>query len=86
MVQALLERLVRQRLAQRKDPPLKLYEYRDAPHPTTSQILKTFDGLSSYVINQNERPVENYREELNETNKAVLKLLDIDENTFWNSQ
>jgi len=87
MVQALLERLVRQRLAQRKDPPLKLYpEDRDAPHPTTSQILKTFEGLSSYVITQNERPVENYRDELNETHKAVLKLLDIDENTFWNSQ
>ncbi len=86
MVQALLERLVRQRLEQRKHPPLKLYpEDRDAPHPTTSQILKTFDGLSSYVITQNDHPIGHYLDELNETHKAVLKLLDIDEDTFRNS-
>lgn len=87
MVQALLERLVRQRLKQKKHLPLKLYpEDRDAPHPTTSQILKTFDGLSSYVVTQNDRPIEHYRDELNDTHKAVLKLLDIDENTFWDSK
>jgi len=87
MVQALLERLVRQRLKQQKHPPLKLYpEDRDAPHPTTSQILKTFHGLSSYVITQNDRPIEHYRDKLNDTHKAVLKLLDINENTFWNSK
>lgn len=86
MVQALLERLIRQRIDQRKHPPLKLYpEDRDAPHPTTSQILKTFDGLSSYVVVQNDHSVEHYRDKLSETHKAVLKLLDIDENTFWNS-
>lgn len=86
MIQALLERHVRQRIDQRKHPPLKLYpEDRDAPHPTTSQILKTFDGLSSYVVAQNDHPVEHYRDELHETHKAVLKLLDIDENMFWNS-
>ena len=87
MAQALLERLVRQRLKQKKHLPLKLYpEDRDAPHPTTSQILKTFDSLSSYVVTQNDRPIEHYRDELNDTHKAVLKLLNIDENTFWDSK
>jgi len=87
MVQALLERLVRQRLKQKKLLPLKLYpEDRDAPHPTTSQILKTFNGLSSYVVTQNDKPIEHYRDKLNDTHRAVLKLLDIDENTFWNSK
>lgn len=86
MTQALLERLVRQRLKQKKLPPLKLYpEDRNAPHPTTSQILKTFDGLSSYTISQKNKPVEHYQDQLNNTHKTVLKLLDIDENTFWGS-
>lgn len=48
LMQALLERHLRLHLAQRKAPPLKLYpEDRDAPHPTTSQLLKTFEGLST---------------------------------------
>ena len=87
MVQALLERRVRQQIKQKKMLPLKLYpEDRDAPHPTTSQILKTFNGLSSYIVTQNDRPIEHYRDELNVTHRTVLKLLDMDENTFWDSK
>jgi len=56
MIQALIERQVRQRLKETCAHPLKLYpEDRDAPHPTTSQVLKTFDGLSSYQILCNDR-------------------------------
>lgn len=85
MVQALLERLVRQRLQQRKAPPLKLYpEDRDAPHPTTSQIFKTFDGLSSYAVTENGHLLEEYRDELHQTHLALLSLIDITEDRFWN--
>jgi transposase len=84
MVQALLERHLRQRLAQRSAPPLKLYpEDRDAPHPTTSQLLKTFEGLSTYAIIQDGRPVEEYRDQLSDTHRTVLALMDMTEEQFW---
>jgi len=86
MVQALLERSVRRGLRQRKAPPLKLYpEDRDAPHPTTSQIFKTFDGLSSYAVIQDDRILEEYRDDLNPTHRALLSLISIDEDRFWNA-
>jgi len=85
MVQALLERLLRQRLAQRQAPPLKLYpEDRDAPHPTTSQLFKTFEGLSTYTISEEGRPLEQYNDQLNQTHRAVLSLLNLTEARFWN--
>lgn len=84
LVQALLERWLRQELAQRGAPALKLYpEDRDAPHPTTSQLLKTFDGLSTYTITENDQPCEEYHDQLNPTHQAVLALLDMSEATFW---
>jgi transposase len=84
LLQALLERLLRLQLVQRQAPPLKLYpEDRDAPHPTTSQLLKTFEGLSTYVITTNNQPTEEYRDELSQTHRAVLSLLDMTETQFW---
>ena len=84
LVQALLERCIRQQLDQRRSPPLKLYpEDREALHPTTSQILKTFDGLSTYAITENGRQVEEYRDAINDTHREVLALLDISETDYW---
>lgn len=84
MIQALLERKLRQRLAQRKFRPLKLYpEDRDAPHPTTSQLFKTFDGLSTYAITHDDHLIEEYRDDLNATHKQVLALLGISEEDYW---
>lgn len=85
LIQALLERELRQKLAQRGLPPLKLYpEDRDAPHPTTSQLFKTFDRLSTSTITQDGRFCEEYHDELNQTHRTVLSLLDITEQEFWN--
>jgi transposase len=85
LIQALLERLIRQRIAQRKSAPLKLYpEDRDAPHPTTSQVFKTFDGLYSYMLTENGHSMEQFRDPLNDTQRAVLALLDMSEQEFWN--
>ena len=84
LIQALLERELRKKLHERRAPPLKLYpEDRDAPHPTTSQLFKTFDRLSTYTITQEGRLCEEYHDELNETHRAVLSLLDITEEQFW---
>ena len=75
----------RQRIAQRKAAPLKLYpEDRDAPHPTTSQVLKTFDGLFTYMLTENGHSMEQFRDPLNATQRAALALLDMSEREFWN--
>jgi transposase len=84
LIQALLERELRSKLTQRGSPALKLYpEDRDAPHPTTSQLFKTFDRLSTYAITQAGTLCETYHDELNETHRQVLSLLDITEQSFW---
>ena len=84
IIQALLERLLRHRLVQRKGKPLNLYpEDRAAPHPTTSQLFKTFDSLYTYEITQDDRTIEEYRDELSETHRRVLDILDISEQDFW---
>ena len=85
LLQSLLERLLRLRLAQSNASPLKLYpEDREAPHPTTSQLFKTFEGLSTYTITANDRPTEEYHDQLNPTHRAVLSLLHLNEAHFWN--
>jgi transposase len=85
LMQALLERLIRQTIAQRKSAPLKLYpEDRDAPHPTTSQVLKTFAGWYTYMLTENGHSIEQFRDPLNATQRAVLALLDMSEREFWN--
>ena len=84
LLQALLERLLRLQLAKTKADPLKLYpEDRDAPHATTSQLLKTFEGLSTYTLTAKDQPTEEYHDELNPTHRAVLSLLNMTEAQFW---
>ena len=84
MAQALLEREIRSALNRHKKGPLKLYpEDRDAIHPTTSQILKTFAGISSYAIEVEPGRFEEYRDELKPVHREVLALLNIDEQRFW---
>ena len=85
LIQALLERELRKKLSERRAPPLKLYpEDRDAPHPTTSQLFKTFERLSTYAVTEEGQLREEYHDELNQTHRAVLSLLDITEQEFWN--
>jgi transposase len=84
MVQAIIERTVRQQIKEHKLKPLKLYpEERDAPHPTTSQILKTFDGLCTYKITQGDSTIEEYKDQLDYTHRQVLELMDIEEEDYW---
>ena len=84
MVQAIIERTVRQQIKEHKLKPLKLYpEERDAPHPTTSQILKTFDGIYTYKITQGDSTIEEYKDQLDYTHQQVLELMDIEEEDYW---
>jgi hypothetical protein len=87
MVQALLEREVRTALKVQKQGPLKLYpEERDALHPTTSQILKTFADISTYRINLGHDPIHEYTDPLKPVHQEVLALLGIKEYQFWNGK
>ena len=84
IIQALLERTIRQALDKGKRAPLKLYpEDRDSPHPTTSQILKTFSGISKYTIADSEEHTEEYKDELKPVHREVLEIMDIPESQFW---
>jgi transposase len=84
LIQALLERELRKKLDESKTAPLKLYpEDREAPHPTTSQLFKTFDRLSTYSLPRENGAIENYHDDLNHTHQTVLKLLGISEQEFW---
>ena len=51
--------------------------------PTTSQILKTFAGISSYVLEVPVGKLEEYRDELKPVHREVLALLGIEEERFW---
>lgn len=85
LIQALLERHLRLHLAKRRAEPLKLYpEDRDAPHPTTSQLLKTFEGLSTYAVTAAGQPTEDFHDQLTHTHRAVLSLFEMTEAQFWN--
>jgi len=84
MIQALIEREVRQKMKDLKIATLKLYpEERDAIHPTTSKILNNFDGVSTYKITRGSKQIEEFKDDLTKTQKTILKLLDITEKKFW---
>lgn len=84
ILQSLLERQIRNALRKHKHAPLKLYpEDRDAPHPTTSQVLKTFAGISRYIIEDKDGRVQEYKDELKPVHRSVLKLTGITEKEFW---
>ena len=84
MAQALLERQLRTALTRQKQQPLKLYpEDRDAPHPTTSQVLKTFAGLSTYRLQTQDGRLQEYRDQLKPVHRSVLELTGIQEDLFW---
>ncbi len=84
IIQALLERTIRQALDKGKRAPLKLYpEDRESPHPTTSQILKTFSGISKYTIADSEEHTEEYKDELKPVHREVLEIMGISESQFW---
>jgi len=84
VLQALIERELRQKMKREKILCLKLYpEERDATHPTTSIVLNRFKGLSTYKIVSDTKVVEEYRDDLSNTQKTILRLLNIPEEKFW---
>ena len=84
VIQALIEREVRQKMKEGDIPSLALYpEDRDASHPTTSKIMDLFAEVSTYKLTQDGEVIEEFRDALTDTQQEILKLLDIPEENFW---
>jgi len=86
VVQALIEREVRNKMKENKIETIRVYpEQREANHPTTNKIIDRFENISTYKIIENSKTVETFKDSLNEDQKLILSLLNIEENKYWNS-
>jgi transposase len=84
MIQAIIEREVRLRMKERGIKTLPIYpEFRDAYHPTTSKILYTFEGISSYQVKLDRETIKEFRDSLTKTQEEILSLLGISLNYYW---
>ena len=86
VVQALIEREVRIKMKEQKIEKIRVYpEQREASHPTTSKIIDRFDNICTYKIMENSKVVETFKDSLNEDQKLILSLLNIEEDEYWKS-
>ena len=86
VVQALIEREVRNKMKKHKIEKIRVYpEQREANHPTTSKIIDRFDNICTYKIMDNSKVVETFKDTLDENQKLILSLLDIQEHQYWKS-
>jgi transposase len=84
MLQALLEREVRSKMTLDGTKSLSLYpEKREAHQPTTNKIIDIFDGISTYSIIQDGQVVEEFKDALTDTQRTILRDLNISESQFW---
>ena len=84
MIQALIERQVRKRMADRNIPAIALYpEDRDASHPTTAKIMGVFGEVSTYTLRSASKKVVEYRDELTAVQRMILDFLGITETVYW---
>jgi transposase len=84
MLQALLEREVRSKMTLDGTKSLSLYpEEREAHQPTTNKIIDIFDGVSTYSIIQDGQVVEAFKDDLTDTQRTILRYLNISESQFW---
>jgi transposase len=84
VIQALIEREVRNKMKDKEIESLPIYpEEREAVHPTTTKILRFFEDVFTYKLVKKDRIIEEFRDELTETQKHILQLLDISEDRYW---
>ena len=57
-------------------------EQREADRPTTSKIIDRFDNIYTYQVMENSQVVETFRDSLNEDQKLIFRLLNIEEAEF----
>ncbi len=86
IIQALIEREVRNKMKEQKIEKIRVYpEQREAKYPTTSKILDRFENIFTYKILEDSKVVETFKDSLNEDQKLILDLLNIEEIKYWKS-
>ena len=85
MIQSLIEREVREKMAKHRIEYLTVYpEDREAIHPTTNKVFDRFSTISTYeLMESNGDRIEYYQDELSELHLKILYLLGIEENKYW---
>ena len=84
MIQALIERQVRNQMADRKIPAIALYpEDRDASHPTTAKIMGILADVSTYTLSSSSKEVTEYRDDLTAVQQMNLDFLGIPQTVYW---
>lgn len=86
ILQALIEREVRKKMNEEGRRALHIYpEEREAVHPTTNKILEHFEPISTYSILEGENIVEEFKDDLTDTQKLLLSYIGIPEEEYWSA-
>jgi len=84
LIQALIEREIRQKMKNAQIPSLQIYpENREAVHPTTSKVFDFFNRVSTYTIFDDDKIIDKYADELTQVQKSILNLLSMNEVDYW---
>lgn len=84
VLQTLVERSIRKGMKEQKIKKIEVYpEHRCSERPTANAIFEMFERVSSYQITNGKKIVEEYRDNLDETQLMILDLLDISEKEYW---
>ena len=84
ILQAVLEREVRQSMADEDIDAIPVYpEHRLAHHPTTARFIDRFRDLSLYRLHHGDKFVKQYQDDLTELQSNVLKLLGLKDSDYW---
>jgi transposase len=83
LVQALIERELRQAMARQGIDELPIYpEQRQCAHPTTEQVLRLFSLAERHRLIQHGRTIKLFELEFTELQRQVLALLSVPASTF----
>ena len=84
LIQTLLEREVRRNMKSHELEKMYIYpEQRECKNPTTAIIFDRFNNISRYEIFEDDRLIEEYRDDLNDTQKQILQMADMNEDDYW---
>jgi transposase len=86
MVQALVEREVRTSMKEKEIERIDVYpEHRCSKSPTSNAIFELFESVSTYQILYGEELIEEFKDDLNDTQNLILNLLKINPEKYWKS-
>jgi transposase len=84
MIQAVIEQEVRMNMKKNEIDKLPLYpEHRLSYHPTTAKIFDRFCDVSTYLLHDSNKVIQEFADSLTQIQLTILKLLNISENQYW---